>query len=203
MRRLARAAVVGRTGAGLLALAALLAGRAYATTILPVDLPTMTGKAATIFVGHVLEIRTGTDPRGLPATWTTFAVDERLKGRTGETVTVKQLGAASPPAPDGRLTRVPALPTYRVGEEVLLFLHPESAAGFTSPVGFGQGCFRIHDDGGARVATNDVANANLPAPTASTARRAAPPLAAPPKTLPAVPLDELVARVRTLVDAAP
>lgn len=179
---------------GVLGLVAVLTAPSGATTLLPVDLPALTDRAATIFVGRVVAVRTGIDPHGLPATWTTFAVDEQLKGTREDQRTVKQLGTSAPVAADGRLIRVAALPTYRVGEEVLLFLHAESGAGFTSPVGFGQGCFRIRDDGTTRLATNDVANANLaPVPAPGGARRA-PGSAATP----ALPLDDLIGQVRTL-----
>ena len=47
------------------------------------------------------------------------------------------------PPPDGTVARVPGLPRYGVGEEVVLFLRGESGRGFTSPVGLGQGVYRV------------------------------------------------------------
>jgi hypothetical protein len=55
------------------------------------------------------------------------------------------------------------LPAHRVGEEVLLFLYPESQYGFTSPVGAGQRKFVVGDDPvlKQRVLVNSVDNAHL------------------------------------------
>jgi hypothetical protein len=101
---------------------------------------------------------------------------------------------------------VPAITSYRVGDEVVLFLHPDSGEGFTSPVGLGQGRFRVHHHaGGAAVAENDVGNVNLVSPTSAAgavttpgARALIPPAPAPG----AIPVDELLARVRAITGAA-
>ena len=79
--------------AAALALLVVLAAPAAAMTVLPLDLPAMTDAAARIFVGRVERVATGRDASGLPATWTTFAVVEGLKGTPGGHVIVKQLGA--------------------------------------------------------------------------------------------------------------
>lgn len=163
---------------------------AAAMTVLPLDLSAMTGAADRIFVGRVEDVATGRDASGLPATWTTFAVATTLKGTVGDHVTVKQLGT-SLGADAATVLPHPALPRYRVGESVVLFVHPESPLGFTSPVGLGQGCFRVRQDGGAAVVVNDVGNRNLVA-AGATARTA-------PTTATALPLDAFLDRVRTLV----
>ena len=62
---------------------------------------------------------------------------EAIKGDLGPTVTVKQIGDQK------GILRIPDLPTYAVGEEVMLFLHPNSPYGFTSPVGLHQGKWTI------------------------------------------------------------
>jgi hypothetical protein len=194
-----------RLVAVLIAASGLLPGAARATTVLRVDLPALTAGADRIFVGRVVAVRSGRDHRHLPATWTTFAVDEALKGEPGARLTIKQIGVSAPLA-DGSLYRIPALPTYRAGDEVLLFLHPDSAAGFTSPVGLGQGRFRIRRDGDRATAENDAGNRDVetaasPAGpptlgTPSAARALAPSAAAASGPL---PLDELLGRVRALV----
>ena len=118
-------------------------------------------------MGRVVDVRSGTDANGLAVTWTTFDVEETVKGTAAGRRTVKQIGGA-----DGAAFRVPALPRYRVGEELLLFLHGESRAGFTSPVDLGQGCFSIVRKDGAAEAVNDVGNRNLTAPPGGAAARA-------------------------------
>ncbi|MBI3770687.1 MAG: hypothetical protein HY271_19635 [Deltaproteobacteria bacterium] len=202
----------------LLALASILvllahARPAAATTLLLLDLDALTAAADRVFMGRVLTVRSGRDSKGLPVTWTTFAVDAALKGAPPKTIEIKQLGVDAP-LPDGGIFHIPALPSYRVGDEVILFLHPESREGFTSPVGFGQGRFRIRRDGGTPVAENDVGNSNLTAasagsvPVGSAAMRAetlaaGPPSAAAVLRAPApIAVDELLTRIRAAADAS-
>jgi hypothetical protein len=99
-------------------------------------------EAARIVHATVVEVRSGRDESGLPATWITLAVVRTLKGPHTPQLTIKQYGVAEP-LPDGTITRVAGLPRYRVGEEVVLFLRADSARGFTSPVGFSQGAYRV------------------------------------------------------------
>src|SRR2546428_6621847 len=102
----------------------------------------VTDVAARIVHGTVLEVRSGRDESGLPATWITLAVARTLKGPHQDRLTIKQLGVATP-LPDGTITRIAGMPQYRAGDEVVLFLHGESRRGFTSPVGLGQGVYRV------------------------------------------------------------
>ena len=55
------------------------------------------------------------------------------------------------------------MPKYNVGEEIVLFLYPESKLGLTSPVGQGQGKFIVRNDlrSGQRMLLNDRSNYNL------------------------------------------
>ena len=189
-----------------------LPGVARATTVLPLDLDALTAAAGRVFMGRVVAVRSGRDRHGLPVTWTTFAVDETLKGTATTRIEIKQLGDAATSS-DGVIYRVPALPSYAVGDEVILFLHPESREGFTSPVGLGQGRFRIRRSDGPPVAENDVGNTNLTtgAPTthaltapdrvgAGQATRSAD--VAPVEAAAApIPVDDLLTRVRALTGA--
>ncbi len=182
---------------------------AVATTLLTLDLGALTSGADRVFVGHVLSVRSGPDASGFPATWTTFAVDQAVKGALPATLTIKQLGAR-PSAEGGAIFRVPGMPEYREGEKVLLFLNPDSAGGFSSPVGLGQGCFRIAGDGADAVAENDLGNVNLGNTTSAAAARAkaAAGSAAPDATAPGgvdaaparapVPLAALIDQIRAL-----
>lgn len=114
----------------------------------------VTAEASRIVHGTVAEVQAGRDQAGIPATWVTLEVAETLKGAAAGRVTIKQLGAAEP-LPDGALGGFAGLPRYAVGEEVVLFLRAESAAGFTSPVGLGQGVYRVRRIDGRRAVRSD------------------------------------------------
>src|SRR5690349_1533672 len=135
-RRLSRAAVFG-----LVTASALLAVRPSAAIGRRLDLATMTERAGTIVSGRITQIRAGAHPqyRNIGVLFVTMKVEEVMKGAPGETFTFMQftgqkldnnggkgLSAAQP---------LPDMPSYRVGEEVVLFLYPPSSVGFTSPVG--------------------------------------------------------------------
>jgi hypothetical protein len=107
--------------------------------------------AARIVHGTVVEVSEGRDASGTPSTWVTLDVARTLKGESQSRVTFKQIGVSTPLA-DGAVAWIVGLPSYRIGDEVVLFLRGESMQGFTSPVGFAQGAYRVaRDRGGARV----------------------------------------------------
>lgn len=113
------------------------------------DLATMTERAGNIISGRITQLRGGTHPQyhNIGVLYVTMKVNEMLKGEPGETFTFMQFtgraldnnggkGLSSvQPLPDG--------PSFRVGEEMVLFLYPPSSAGFTSPVGGEQGKFQF------------------------------------------------------------
>ena len=117
---------------------------AHATTMVkPMTLDEVTVEARHVVHAVVTDVTSGRDEDGVPATWTTFAVAETLKGDDARTFTIKQFGVAAP-LPDGTIAKLSGMPTYEVGEEVVLFLRGNSRRGFTSPVGLGQGTYRVH-----------------------------------------------------------
>jgi len=65
--------------------------------------------------------------------------------------------------PQGNITqRRTASSEYAIGRELILFLYPSSKAGFTSPVGAGQGKFRVQRaPDGRRTAVNALGNHGL------------------------------------------
>src|SRR5262245_32894343 len=126
-----------KTGLSLLAVIWLVGvGQpAHATMLVRrLSLNEVTRDAARIVHGRVMSVRSGRDSLGLPATWITFAVARTLKGPAESELVVKQIGTTEP-LPDGALGRVAGLPSYREGEEIIIFLRGTSARGFTSPVG--------------------------------------------------------------------
>jgi hypothetical protein len=95
----------------------------------------------------VVAVRSGRDASGLPSTWITFQVSEVIAGQLGEQLTIKQIGV-SEPLSDGTVFHFPGVPTYRVGDELAVFLSADSASGFCSPIGLAQGQFSIMHRGG-------------------------------------------------------
>jgi hypothetical protein len=88
-----------------------------------------------IFAGTVLNVERGEWPAigGLATTQITFRVDEPIRGvQKKQTIQVREWGGLWQ-----------AGERYRVGEQVLLFLHPASKLGLTSPVGGSMGRFEI------------------------------------------------------------
>jgi hypothetical protein len=121
--------------------------RAHASMVVkPLTLDEVTAESKHVVHAVVTRVTAGRDDAGVPATWTTLEVVETLKGARERSFTIKQYGVATPLA-DGTLTRVAGMPTYEVGEEVVLFLRDASRRGFTSPVGLGQGSYRVRRDG--------------------------------------------------------
>jgi hypothetical protein len=134
---------------------AALASSASATTMLrSLSLAEVTAEATRIVHAYVVDVRSGRDESGAPATWVTLEVARAVKGSAGPSLTFKQFGADR--LPDGALGVVAGVPRYRAGEEIVLFLRGDSARGFTSPVGLGQGVYRVSADGGQRVVRRDL-----------------------------------------------
>jgi hypothetical protein len=143
---------------------ALMAGRATAMSVRRVGLETLVQRADRVFVGRCVAVEEVVGGwNGLPITEATFVVIEPLKPapsaehaslRSGDHVTMRQLGGLRVPGLDAR---------FAVGQETLLFLHRESEAGLTSPVGAGQGRFSIIRQAGPRadLAVTDLAPLGL------------------------------------------
>jgi hypothetical protein len=129
------------------ALASSFAAPVHATTMVkPMTLDEVTAESKHVVHAVVTDVASGRDENGVPSTWTTFAVAETLKGADAPTFTIKQFGVAAPLA-DGTVAKLAGLPSYEVGEEVVVFLRGVSRRGFTSPVGLGQGTYRVKRHG--------------------------------------------------------
>jgi len=122
-----------------------------------INLFEMVRTADRIFWGRCLEAEAGREPStGLPVTTYTFEVLRGIKGaRTGTSIRFQQLSG-------GGTGAIRGLPEFSRGQEILLFLYPDSKLGLTSPVGLVQGMFRV-GKGGRRDGTvlNRVGNSNL------------------------------------------
>ncbi|MFZ1545501.1 MAG: hypothetical protein WAT12_00120 [Candidatus Nitrotoga sp.] len=118
----------------------LIALPAQAMSVLPLYLDEIVNDAAIAFQGKSLENHSELDPQtNSIVTYSTFEVQEVLKGEVGATHTIKQIGGEL----QGKKTQITGVPTFTVGESYILFLYGVSASGFSSPVGLGQGKFNI------------------------------------------------------------
>lgn len=135
------------------------------TLVLSLNLEQMTELADRIFLAKVASTKDDFDAEGRWCQFTTFSVSEVYKGQVGQQVTIKQVNAKPLPSLDGTVvqsTLFQGLPEYQHGEEVLVFLHGDSAIGFTSPVGLQQGAFRVVSDAsGSKKLINGVGNRGL------------------------------------------
>lgn len=122
-----------------------------------VNLNELTAGAGRIVHGRIAEVRRGVHPdySHIAVTFVTLDVVETLKGAAAGRITFMQFAGAT----QGQAHNY-HLPKYMVGEEVVLFLYPESRYGFTSPVGEGQGKFLVSNDlrTGRRALMNERGN---------------------------------------------
>ena len=113
---------------------------ARAMSVLPLYLDEIVNDAAIAFQGKSIENHSERDPQtNSIVTYSTFEVQEVLKGEVGATHTIKQIGGKL----QGEINQTTGVPTFTVGESYVLFLYGVSKSGFSSPVGLGQGKFNI------------------------------------------------------------
>ncbi|MCS6816913.1 MAG: hypothetical protein N0A16_03210 [Blastocatellia bacterium] len=125
----------------------------------PATLAELVESAGTILVGRVLKVREEPHPQYpfLTITRVTLAVERAFKGSLeGDSFTFLQIGGS-------KTFRPFHLPSYREGEEVMLFLYPKSRYGLTSPVAGMAGKFRLFRDPQTkrRMAVNGFDNRGL------------------------------------------
>jgi len=121
-----------------------------ATVLVPADITELSRDASAIVRGTVLLVRAEwADGRRRVETIVTLTVNQTLKGGYGRTVSFK--------VPGGEIGRYRSVmvgaPTFREGEEVILFLGGEAPA-LPHLLGLGQGVYRVQRDartGEARV----------------------------------------------------
>ncbi len=132
------------------ALVAALAPPVWATVLLPADLGDIARAASAIVRGTVVEVRSEwADRRRRVETIVTLRVSESLKGDMRGLVSVKVPGGVL-----GRYRSVTiGAPSFRQGEEVVLFLGAEAPA-LPYLIGLGQGVFRVQRD--ARTGATSV-----------------------------------------------
>ena len=121
-------------------LIALLTTPLLAESVTTVSIEQMVAEAGSIFVGTVIETRGDVDEHGDIATWTTFRIEQPIRGvLPGGTYTVKQFGGTA----EGMSTEIEHMRYFRTGERLLVMFYPESRLGYTSPIGLHQGVWGV------------------------------------------------------------
>jgi len=142
---------------------------ANATTVIHRSIPEMTGVSELVISGVVTQVRQNQpSASGLPSTKVTIAVDKVFKGfASAPTITISIPGGVR----DGRIMRIPGMPSFDVGQEVVVFL--ERAAYGWIPSGLSNGKFQgVTDDRGRRLAWRDTASLHRIPVNASVTRHA-------------------------------
>jgi hypothetical protein len=148
---------------------------AGAGMVLKMNLSQLTDRADAIFRGQVLSAEPGKIAIGggtLPTVTYRLRVDEAFKGKfdakenASPEVEITMLGTIKAAVRSGSQTHLssslPEVPKLRVGENYVLFTTAPSKSGLRSPVGLGQGSFRIYPGANkAELAVNELNNLGL------------------------------------------
>jgi hypothetical protein len=141
------------------AAAALMAGRAGAATLEPLDLAGLVGHADTIVHGRVVDTTPVWVLGGRQIdTLVTLEVGARFKGDSGQRLTFRTLGGQM----GSYQTQVAGAPSFSVGDEVVMFL-ARGQGPAPEVVGLSQGALRVTLDGqGRRQVRAPLAHAAAP-----------------------------------------
>lgn len=148
---------------------------AGAGMVLKMNLSQLTDRADAIFRGQVLSAEPGKMSIGggtLPTVTYRLRVDEAFKGEfdakenAAPEVEITMIGALKAAVRSGSQTRLPSslpeVPKLRVGEDYVLFTTAPGKSGLRSPVGLGQGSFRIYLGANkTELAVNELNNLGL------------------------------------------
>lgn len=146
--------------AAVAALALVGAQVAQATTVQKLTLQDLTKRSAGIVTARVEDASSSWDAAHKEIyTFYTLRVLQPVKGMKGQTtVTLRQLGGIV----DNIASVVPGMPEFRKGEEVVVFLTQNDAAGYPWVMGLQQGKYTIvTDKNGAKSVRNDLAGTEL------------------------------------------
>lgn len=136
----------------------LISLHANATSVLPISLERMAATADSIFHGKAISNEVKLDPvSGRVATFTRFEIIESIKGESGSSRTIKQIGGQLPGSNYRQV--IHGVPAFTVGQEYVVFLPKASSLGFASPIGLSQGKFDVQKIAGQSVIKDPRARA--------------------------------------------
>jgi hypothetical protein len=156
-----RAGAIAR--AVLLAAAVLSVSPAQATSVQKFSLKALAQRSSSIALAKVEAAESRWDESGKEIyTYVTLRVVEKVKGKKDrETVTLRQLGGQV-----GNIASiVPGMPSFKKGEEVVVFLTEEDTAGYPWVLGLQQGKYSVVSDAsGAKQVRNELQGLTLVSP---------------------------------------
>jgi len=140
----------------------LVLSPASASSVVPLNLQQLSSRATLIFYAEAISNNVKKDEQsGRIATFTEFKIIDLIKGKTGSTHIIKQIG--------GRLTstgttlRIHGVPKFETGNKYVVFLPEKSSIGFSSPLGLHQGSFSVLTINGEQLVSNGRNLAEQPA----------------------------------------
>ncbi|HKT24674.1 MAG TPA: hypothetical protein VJR04_08715 [Terriglobales bacterium] len=142
----------------------------HATTVFPMSVERLTDISSDVVVAHAVKSWSVWNAQHtIIVTYTQFAVDNRLKGNAGASITVKTPGGSA----EGYTQHVAGVRPWSAGESSVLFLRPSQSRDALVVSGLIQGDFRIRrnasgtlvadnglEDGALNAATQDVQEFN-------------------------------------------
>jgi hypothetical protein len=146
-------------------------------------------KSSKIMIGRCLSTKSRwNEKKTLILTYSTFAVSEDLKGQPNSVVTVVTIGGTV----EGITQAVAGMSIFRANQDALLFLEPEKKTGWQT-LALSQGHFKIvrNPKTGRQEAVHNLSGLQIYNPADHTVSIG--------ETSSPVPLDQLVERIRTLV----
>jgi len=125
----------------------------HAASVLPLNLSELLQDAQHVFVGTCITNNTVMDPTThMMSTFTSFKVDDPIKGQLSDTHTIKQIAQR---VNTNKITILfPNVPTFIVGQQYVVFIPQPSKLGYSSPVGLDQGAFDIIQEDQQAMVTN-------------------------------------------------
>lgn len=141
----------------------ILPAIAWGFLVLRLNLEQLTQFASRIVVGRCLEVVEEKDAEGRSVDRITLEVRQTLKGTPEKRLIFRQIKmlASTQGTEVTKTTVLSDLPTYQVGEEMVLFLS-EGESGLSAPVGLLQGKFLIEkNQSGKKMVLNGTDNRGL------------------------------------------
>ena len=142
------------------ALALVGAQAAFATSVQKFSLQELTKKSDSIVMARVDDAYSSWDAAHKEIyTFYTLSVLQPVKGnKGGTTVTLRELGGTV----DNVMSIVPGMPSFKKGEEVVVFLTQKDAAGYPWVMGLQQGKYTVSTGkNGVKMVRNDLAGTEL------------------------------------------